>query len=251
MDKNVVYWERQNYSETGFTLIEILEDGTLEQRKFLKQDGDYRDQCFEEAQCETLNLNGKIIIQKVTFNSDGTLKKEALDDHVETVDSYDVSAWMEARKKVREYQKRVEDDMQIDYRSVLMLDSELIAKKLQKTDQKTFPLIPCRIKVSSETIKREKHPEQMFAIYIPMLNEVLYFHHMPKHNHISITGDQLFALDTKITDKPWDNETFLAYVYKKKHEIGNNKTYYRTLIDSQREKRAFMETETIGDLFPR
>lgn len=251
MEKNVVYWERQNYSETGFTLIEILEDGTLNQRKFLKQDGDYRDQCFEEAQCETLNLNGHIIIQKVAFDKDGRLKKEALDDNLEDVESYDVNAWKDARKKVRELQHRVDNDMNVDYCSILRLDSELISKKIKKTDKKTFPLIPCRVSISNGTMKREKHPEQMIAIYAPVLNETLYFHHMPKHNHIAITGDQLFALDTKITKKPLNDEDFLAYVYEKKDEIEKNEKYYRTLIDAQREKRAFMDAETIGDLFPR
>ncbi len=251
MERNVVYWERQHYSENGFTLIEVLEDGTLNQRKFLRQDGDYREHCFEESQCETLNLNGKIIVQKVKFDEKGILSKDALDNNVEDVATFNVEDWQAARKKVRELQKKAADDLSSDYRSILYLDSDLAYKQIKKSKDDYFPIIPCRVKVTNGTLKREKHPEQMFAIYVPVLNEVLYFHHMPKHNHISITGDQLFALDTKITEKPLDEEAFLTYIYEKKHEIEQNDKYYRDLIDSQREKRAFMETETIGDLFPR
>ncbi len=250
MQEKVVYWERQNYTETGFYLVEVFENGQMRKRRFEHRGGDYH--FFEEKSNESIQLEGKIRIEKITFGPDFCLRKVDIVKNLDIVETYDVSEWQKARKTIRSLQKKSKADLEIDYHSVLVLDKKFIKDNLKKTEHHIFPIVIFRaINDEDDCVHRKENPEQVATTYIPSLNEVLYFHHAPDSRHISMTGDNLFALETKVTDATLDDDEFIAYVQRMRDKVEQKQDYYRKLIDSQRERRAMVDTEIIGDLYPR
>jgi hypothetical protein len=251
MNASIVYWQRQNYSEKGFTLIEISEDAKLYKRVFKNFAGDYKDLCFEEKDCETKTLDGTIEIRKVDFGKDSKIKKADIYSSSEVIKTFDASQWQEARTHVRHLQNEVKENIHIDYFSDIVFDDKVLSNYINGEVKAQHTIVPLRVDNENSHFKREIDADQFAVIYVPVINEKIYFHHTLSTNHVSVTGDNLFDLDTKATHANLEEESLLEYIETIRSDIEDNPDHYRKLITQQRKRRAMVDTDVIGDLFPR
>jgi hypothetical protein len=251
MNASIVFWQRQNYSEKGFTLIEISEDAKLYKRVFKNFAGDYKDLCFEEKDCETKALDATIEIRKVDFGKDSRIKKEDIHTKSEVIKTFDSNKWQEARDYVRKMQDKVKDNEHMDYFSDIVFDKNVLSTYINGEVKARHTIVPLRVDNENSHFKREIDADQFAVIYVPVINEKIYFHHTLTTNHVSVTGDNLFDLDTEATHANLDEESLLEYIETIRKDIEDNPDHYRKLITQQRKRRAMVDTDVIGDLFPR
>ncbi len=251
MNASIVFWQRQNYSEKGFTLIEISEDAKLYKRVFKNFAGDYKDLCFEEKDCETKELDATIEIRKVDFGDDSRIKKDDIYTKSEVVKTFDANAWQDARDYVRKMQEDVKENEQVDYFSDIVFDKDVLSSYINGDVKARHTIVPLRVENENNHFKREIDADQFAVIYVPVINEKIYFHHTLTTNHVSVTGDNLFDLDTKATHANLEEGSLLEYIETIRNDIENNPDRYRKLITQQRKRRAMVDTDVIGDLFPR
>ncbi len=250
MRPKIVYWKRFNYRESGFDLAEIFEDGKLVIRKFINHKND--EQYYEEVDVKTIDLQGEIRIEKVEFGNEDFLSKTDLLKRISVTETFDIAEWETARETIRQLQKDTIDQLDIDYHSMLVLDENLFPEEVRAQFERfDYPIVKFRFNFDKEKIKRLEYPEKISIEFIPELNEKLYFHHFPQNNLLTMTGDDLFALHTEYHEEKITDETFLDYIFKMTDNIAKNKRYYRELVNKQRERRAMLETDIIGDLYPR
>jgi len=250
MQPSVVYWKKLNSNEQGYDLIEIFEDGNVVKRSFVQRKDGFH--VYEETAKDGFKPNGKIRIDKVSFSKDGSLNKNEVLKKSKTVETYKLSEWEAARQKVRALQKSVTDDITTDYHSILALDEDSVNISLPTpTNRHDYPIVKLRAINYAQNFKRKVNAERLEKVFIPKLNEVIYFHHLPKQHYVNATADNIFALDTRIANDNFTEEDFFAYINEYVQKINKKLTHYRTLINIQREQRAMHEAEEIGDLFPR
>lgn len=251
MNASIVFWQRQNYSEKGFTLIEISEDAKLYKRVFKNFAGDYKDLCFEEKDCETKELDGTIEIRKVDFGDDSRIKKDDIYTKSDIVKTFDADKWQDARAYVRTMQSEVKDNEHVDYFSDIVFDADVLSAYIKGDVHIRYTIVPLRVNNQNAHFKREINADQFAVIYVPIINEKIYFHHTLSTNHVSVTGDNLFDLDTQATHANLAEGSLLEYIETIRNDIEDDPNRYRKLITEQRKRRAMVDTDVIGDLFPR
>lgn len=250
MQKKVVYWKTYNQTEKGYTLVEIYEDGTLLKRRFERNQKDPF--TYKELQATPCDSKGEIVLEKITFDDAFKVSKHHLPENLEQLESFKLDEWKNARKHVRTMQKEVLDSLSVDYHTVLRLDPESICDEIREIlDRFDFPIVKYRVVSDGDYLKRKKYPEQLSIEFMPSLNEKLYFHHIPENKHFNMSGDNLFALDTTYTESTQDEEGFWNYIHEMLNKVSINLSHYQTLITKQRERRAMLETDVLGDLYPR
>jgi hypothetical protein len=250
MQARVIYWKQYNHTEQGFSLIEIIEDGTILKRSFINHEeyGRY----YQETHQESFQAKGEIVVEKISFDEDFRLKKTDIPNNLERLSTYDFNQWETARKEVRKLQKASVDTLHMDYHSVMRLDIASLPEEIKTVlDRYDFPIVKYRVISDGTYLLRKKYPEQLSIEFIPSLNEKLYFHHIPENNHFNMSGDDLFALDVTVSDELGDEEAFWQYIHSMIQNVEKNLKHYRSLINTQRERRAMLETDVIGDLYPR
>lgn len=252
MKRKRLYSERLHYNEQGFDVIDVCEDGTVLTRHFVKTSKSGHYHTYKETERSSFKPEGKIRIDKVDFSNEPKIRKTEFENHLTTIATFTLDEWKEARKQVVELQKETEDDLTVDYQSVLELDESSVKERIPSpSNKKAFTIVSVRATMHYATIERTKHPEQLAFVYIPELNENLYINHIPGHKHITVTGDNLFALETRQTDETLSDDDFWRTVETIEAQIVENLEYYRSLINKQRERRAAIDTDAIGDLYPR
>ncbi len=249
MKPRVLHWERRNYHEDGFDLVELYEDGTVMVRTF-ERDTDAFEH-FNETDRKESTIDGTIHIERIPFGKDGTLKKTELAQVAKREESFPVAKWKEARKRIREMQGTCALDQSCDCRSILEVDQDTIDGAPLSSVRKTYPVQFVRAFINVTTIRRNPNPDMDTTIFVPTMNEVLFFHYVPETRHYTITGDGLFPVETGTTDNALDEDGFNDFVAEKAKNIESNHTHYRQLINRQRERRAMIETDEAGDLYPR
>jgi hypothetical protein len=250
MQKKIVYWKTYNQSETGYTLVEIYEDGTLLKRRFEKNQKDPF--TYKELSSTPCDSKGEIVLEQITFDEASKVSKHHLPENLKRLETYALKDWKDARKKIRSLQKEALDNLSIDYHTVLKLDQESICDDIRdELDRFEFPIVKYRVVSDGDYLKRKKYPEQLSIEFFPSLNEKLYFHHIPENKHLNMSGDNLFALDTTYTEGIEDEEHFWTYIHEMLNKVSVNLKHYQTLITKQRERRAMLETDVLGDLYPR
>lgn len=251
MNASIVFWQRQNYSEKGFTLIEISEDAKLYKRVFKNFAGDYKDLCFEEKDCETKDLDATIEIRKVEFGDDSRIEKDDIYTKSEVVKTFTADKWQDARTYVRDMQDEVKTNEHVDYFSDIVFDKDVLSSYINGDFKARHTVVPLRVDNQNSHFKREIDADQFAVIYVPVINEKIYFHHTLTTNHVSVTGDNLFDLDTKATHANLEEGSLLEYIETIRNDIESDPNRYRKLITQQRKRRAMVDTDVIGDLFPR
>ncbi len=250
MEPKIVYFKKDRKSSETFELTEIMENGNVLKRTFKQEKDGYH--LYSETSSDTNTPKGEIRIEKVSFNSDGTLKKSDIKSKSETVETFKITDWEEARKRVRELQEEVEANLEVDYHSLLVFDSSNLKTKLPTpTDLYEYPIIKLRALPGNEKITRKQGAEKFETAFVPVIDEKLYFHYYPTKNYVNTTGDNIFALDTRVTDEMYSDEDFLNYISFMVDKVNAKPEHFLTLMNMQREQRAMQEAEDIGDLFPR
>lgn len=250
MRPRLIHWERKNYHANQFDLIEFYENGEVQKRTFKKHVEDYV--YYKEEHTKTFQVQGKIRLDKVTFNSEHKLLNTELGSNYEELKSFDVSDWKKAEKEIRELQDHSNSDLTLDYRLVFIVDVDSLSNDnpLPK-ERKEYQITFFRAITTTQYIHRLENPENLAIIFAPELNESLYFHYIPESNHITLTGDNLFALSTNVVKQKLNEYDFYETVQEMLAEVNSNIRYYHTLITKQRDRRAMLETDVMGDLYPR
>jgi hypothetical protein len=250
MQPRVIHWERKNYSNNQFDLIEFYETGEVVKRTFQKQVEDFVS--YEEKDKKTFQVQGHIRLDKVMFDENHKLLNKDLSKNKQEIKTFESSEWENAEEYIRQLQDETSDDLSTDFRLVFVVNQESLSNDVPlPKERKEYQITYFRAVTTTQYIHRLKHPENLAIIFIPELNESLYFHYIPDNDHITLTGDNLFALNTKIVDHKLNEYTFYETVIDMLKEIKNNIQYYHTLIIKQRDRRAMLETDVMGDLYPR
>lgn len=245
-----MYFKKSRQPAETFELTEILENGNVVHGAFKQTKDGFH--LYAETSKKTFKPKGNIRIDKVSFNEEGALKKTEITKNSETVETFKFSDWEAARKRIRELQESVNDDMSVDYHSLVEFDASSVDIDLPTpTDKYEYPIIKLRALPGSEEIKRKKGAEKFERVFIPVIDEMLYFHYYPTKNYVNTTGDNIFALDTRVTDEMYSDNDFLAYISYMVDKVNAKPEHFMTLMNMQREQRAMQEAEEIGDLFPR
>ncbi len=250
MEAKMVHWQRFHYDEHGFELLEVFEDGKIMVRRFQKRDDDTR--FYKETKREDFTAHGKIVVEKADFGREGKIQDKELSQKVETVKEYPLEEWQEARKHVQKLQDDSADSVTHDYHSLLLVEGENLSTELKDMlVGRVFPIMKFRFENRGGTLYKETYPERLEIRFLPELNERLYFYLHAKQQHLTTTGDNLFALHTKHCDADFCETDFKDYIESMLEEIRNQPVRYHDLITKQRDRRAMIETDDIGDLYPR
>ncbi len=249
MQPRVLHWERRNYHEDGFDLVQLFEDGTVLLRSYTRDTDAFEH--FNETSRQTFSIDGTIHLERIDFGDDGTLKKTELVQRAHRVESYPLPQWQTARKKIRDMQSTCALDQSCDGRSLLEVEAKSVKATPLSSVRKTYPIQFVRARINVTTIQRNPSPDLDDTVFIPTMNEVLFFHYSPKTNQLTISGDGLFPVETTLTDETLDADSFYDVMMRKANHIEAHHTHYRQLITAQRERRAMIETDAAGDLFPR
>ncbi len=250
MRPRLIHWERKNYRSNEFDLIEFYENGEVLKRTFQKQVKDYV--YYEETLKETYQIKGKIRLDKVTFDEHQKLQNIDLIKNKQEIKNFEVEHWEEAQEYIRKLHDDTVHDLTTDYRLVFVVDKESQTDEnpLPK-ERKEFQITYFRAVTTTQYIHRLENPENLAIIFVPELNESLYFHYIPEANHITLTGDNLFALSTKVVKNKLNEYEFFETVQDMLKDVKENIKYYHMLIIKQRDRRAMLETDVMGDLYPR
>jgi len=250
MQPKILYYKKTRNTEQDFDLVEIMENGEVVKRTFKQKKDGYH--LYEETSRDGFNPNGEIRIDKVSFKKDGTLRHDEIANNSKTVETYKIKEWQKAREHVRELQAEVKEDTSVDYHSLLVLTEDAPNKDIPSpTGKHVYPIVKLRANAYSENIRRKVLPEKVEKAFCPVINETLYFNHYPAKNYVNTTGDNIFALDTRTTDDTYTDDDFLDYINFMIKKVEAKPEHYLTLIHMQREQRAMLEAEEIGDLYPR
>lgn len=250
MRPRLIHWERKNYHTNAFDLIEFYEHGEVVKRTFKKQVKDYV--YFEETNKESFMVDGHIRLDKVTFTEGQKLLNKDLINKKEEVKTFAIEDWEKAEKEIRRLHDETVKDLTIDYRLVFVVDTESLSKETPlPKERKEYQITYFRAVTTTNYIFRLENPENLAIIFVPELNESLYFHYIPDANHITMTGDNLFALSTKVVKEKLNEYEFFETVQDMLEDVKENVKYYHTLIIKQRDRRAMLETDVMGDLYPR
>ncbi len=250
MEKKRIHWKRYNHAETGFKLIEVMEDGEIVKRTHGECHDE--DKFYCEKDRETFDAGKEIRLDKVDFGKDHKLEKDDIADAVKVLETFEPGDWQAARERVKQFQKEVEDDLSTDYHTLLVLDADKLDAETNEVLKETkFPIVLCRYKRKNSTMIRVKHPDEVRVEYVAALDEKLYFHHHPESKHLNMTGDDLFALHAVYYKDEDTENVFDRYVDDMLKDVHDNIKYYRRLIDQQRNRRAMHDTDMTGDLYPK
>ncbi len=250
MYPKIVYWKRFNYTEVGYKLIEVSENGQLLQRTFKRNTKN--EEFFEELESKTIQLKGKINLEKIQLDSDYCVLKSEFKNRLELLSTYSLDQWTDARDRVVQLQNDSENDLTVDYHTVLVIDPASMNDELSEQFERfEFPIVKFRFNFNDDCFQRRKYAAYSAVEFSPTINEKLYFHYIPESQYLTMTGDDLFALHTETVKDRLSEEGFVKYIQTRKADVEKNNTFYRTLIIQQRERRAMLETEVIGDLYPR
>jgi hypothetical protein len=250
MRPRLIHWERKNYQTNQFDLIEFYEHGEVLKRTFKKQVKDYV--YYAEVNKESFMVKGNIRLDKVTFNEDQKLLNKDLIHNKEEVEHFALEDWEKAEKTIRKLQDDTAKDLTVDYRLVFVVDTDSITgdNPLPK-ERREYQITFFRAITTTKYIFRLENPENLAIIFVPELNESLYFHYIPDANHITMTGDNLFALSTRVVKEKLNEYEFFETVQDMLEDVHSDVKYYHTLIVKQRDRRAMLETDIMGDLYPR
>jgi len=250
MRPRLLHWERKNFHANQFDLVEFYEHGEVLKRTFQKQVTDFV--YYEETHQETYKIKGKIRLDKVTFDEHHKLLNKDLVNNTQEIKTFEVTKWKEAEEYIRKLHDDTVKDLSSDYRLVFVVDAESQTDEnpLPK-ERKEFQITFFRAVTTTQYIQRLENPENLAIIFVPELNESLYFHYIPEANHITLTGDNLFALSTKVVKNKLNEYEFFDTVQVMLEDVKDNIKYYHTLIIKQRDRRAMLETDIMGDLYPR
>ncbi|MEC9484242.1 MAG: hypothetical protein UMR38_00015 [Candidatus Izemoplasma sp.] len=250
MKPRALYTERIKYNSNGFELVRFYEDGNVTHQKFVHDDHGYSS--FHTTESNTYEVDGNIILQEVHFDDENKRLNTELSDHIKVLDTFSKEEYEKAHKKLMALHKETHEDLSVDYRLVFELDLQNLDKGIPvPREVKTYPITYFRATTNIKEIERKKDPENLAIRFIPTMNESLYFHYIPNNDHITMTGDNLFALDTRQLDNKLSEQEFVDYVDKMVEDVKDNTDYYQSLIKSQRNRRASLETDEMGDLYPR
>ncbi len=250
MEKRLVHWQRYNHDEKGFNYLEIHEDGSLIDRRFQKRTG--VPHLYEETDRLEKDIDAEIVIEKLNFPTPGKHEEKDIADHVEKMKTFPVEEWQSARGEAERYQDGSEEDMSVDYHSLLVIGKEDLPDHLQAALFRTmFPIVKFRIEKEEGVVFRKKDPERLAVRFVPELNERLYFYLYAKEKHLSTTGDALFALHTQQCEEGFCETDFEGYVDNMVQAISADLGRYHDLIVTQRNRRAMIDTDDTGDLYPR
>ncbi len=250
MKAKIVFWKRFNYTESGYELIELYENGEIVYRKFKRNT--LNEEYFDETSNQSLVITGQIKLEKIQLDANYCVHKNEVANRIETIAEFAIEDWKNARNEVLKLQKDSETDLTIDYHTVLHVDSDSLESSLvTQFERFDYPIIKFRFDFNDDCFQRRKKASYSAIEFSPSLNERLYFHYIPENRYLTMTGDDLFALHTKYSEEDLNEDSFYDYVDKLKKDVEKNRKYYRSLIVQQRERRAMLETDIIGDLYPR
>jgi len=250
MEQKIVYWKQYDIHEDTFSLVEVFEDGHVLDRSFEAEKKGLKR--FTETNRETHDLNGSIHIEKITFDKEGKLDVDRFDNSTEVHKTFKTDEWQTARKEVEKLQDDTIEDMQIDYHSVLCIEEKGVPEKLLKLFGGTkFVIVNFRYEKQGSTLVKKRYPERLETRFVPEINERIYFDLHTESNHLTTTGDNIFALHTQDCEKDFCVSDFEDYISIMLKKIKDNPKYYQDLIMKQRNRRVEIDTEQTGDLFPR
>ena len=250
MRPRIIHWERKNYSTNQFDLVEFYETGEVIKRTFQKQVKDFV--YYKEQTKKSYLVKGIIRVDKVTFNNQHKLFNIDLPQNKQEIKKFDVEDWQKAEKYIRQLQDDTSRDLSTDYRLVFVVDDGSLKDDTPlPKGRKEYQITYFRAITTTQYIHRLEYPENLAIVFVPELNESLYFHYIPDNDHITLTGENLFALRTNIVKEKLNEYVFFETVQDMIEDVKNNLEYYHTLIIKQRDRRAMLETDVMGDLYPR
>lgn len=250
MEPKIVHWQRYDFNDYGFSLVEIFEDGRILDRSF-KALNDGR-MMFEEKRNEKHELKGEIVVERVDFTDEGRLPVDEVEDHAETMKTYSLEQWQKARRDIEKLQDDSIDNMRHDYDSLLVIDRGSLPDDLKKVVTKDdFPIVKFRYDKEGKTLVRKRYPERLEVRFVPEINERIYFDLLTENNHLTTTGDNIFAIHTQDCKADFCVTDFEDYIATMLRNMKENPNYYHDLILKQRERRVQIDTEEMGDLYPR
>jgi len=250
MEPKIVYWKQYDIHEDTFSLVEVFEDGHVLDRSFKAEKKGLKS--YSEEGRETHDLHGNIHIEKITFAKEGKLDVDKFDNSTEVHKTFKTDEWQKARKDVESLQDDTIEDMQVDYHSILAIDEKGVSEKLLKLFGGTkFVIVNFRYEKQGSTLVKKRYPERLETRFVPEINERIYFDLHTENNHLTTTGDNIFALHTQDCEKDFCVSDFEDYISIMLKKIKDNPKYYQDLIMKQRNRRVEIDTEQTGDLFPR
>lgn len=250
MKPRVLTSERIKYNANGYELVRLYEDGTVLHTSYEHNKNDYAS--FHETNKKEYQVNGKLLLQEVTFDDDNKRKNTDLGKHTKTLKKFNEKDYTKAHEELIKLQKETHDNLSVDYRLLFELDEKSVKEDVPiPKEVKTYPVTYFRATTNIAEIERKKYPENLAIRFVPTMNESLYFHYIPNNDHITMTGDNLFALATRHVKTKLSEQQFVDYVDAMVDEVENHAEYYHSLIKFQRNRRASLETDEAGDLYPR
>ncbi len=250
MEPKIVYWRRYDFNDHGYKLVEVFENGKVLDRSF-KALNDAR-MMFRETDQSTHEVEGDILIERVDFTNDGRLPVNDVKEQSETMKTYALSDWQKARRDAEKLQDDSVDNMRHDYHSLLEIDKAALPEHLQAIVEKTaFPIVKFRYEKEGKTLIRKRYPERLEVRFVPEINERIYFDLLTETNHLTTTGDNIFAIHTQDCKTDFCVTDFEDYIANMLKNMKENPEHYHDLILKQRERRVQIDTEEMGDLYPR
>lgn len=250
MERKVVFWKRFAYKESGYKVLEICDDGTALLRTFENQKDE--DWLYKEVDQDETPLQGKILIEHVDFGEDGKIKAEALPNKVKTMETYELKDFASARDRVQTRQNLSLSTLKEDYHSILVLEPSSIPEHIKNLlPDTTFPIIKFRYENDNGVLLRKEKPRRLETRFIPELNETIYFYLDTGQENLTTTGDNIFSIDTKHCEPGFCETDFDAYIQDMVKDMKANLKQYHDLFVRQRNRMAMLDTDVIGDLYPR
>ncbi|MCF7926444.1 MAG: hypothetical protein K9L74_02545 [Candidatus Izimaplasma sp.] len=247
MKPRLIYKKRSNHSSRGFELVRLYENGNVLQKKYKHSYTKY-----QETDSKTFHVKGTIVLEEIHFDKDNKRKTTELLNHVKELKTFKEKEYEKAHKELTKLHEETEANLSVDYRLMFVLDTSSLTEEIEiPKEVKTYPITFLRATTSVSVIERKKNPENLAIRFVPIINENLYFHYIPNNDHITMTGDNLFALATRNVDKKLSEQEFVDYVDGMVEEVKDKEEYYVSLIKSQRQRIAALETKEMGDLYPR
>ena len=250
MKPRVLKSERIKYNANGYELVRLYEDGTVLHNSYEHNKNDYAS--FHVTDSKKYQVKGTLLLQEVTFDENNKRKNNELKKHTKTLKKFSEKDYVKAHEELVQLHKDTLENLDVDYRLIFELDLDSVKKDVPiPKEVKTYPVTYFRATTNIAEIERKKHPENLAIRFVPTMNESLYFHYIPNNDHITMTGDNLFALATRHVKTKLSEQQFVEYVDAMVDEVENHAEYYHSLIKYQRNRRASLETDEAGDLYAR
>ena len=250
METKIVFWKQYDVDEDTFSLLEVFEDGRVLDRSFKAQKKGRR--LFDETNRKSYTLNAEILIEKIEFDKDGKLEVNKFDKNTEIYQTFTLNQWQKARKVIEKLQDDTIENMCVDYHSIIHLKKDTLPEHLRKLlNKKHFTIVNFRYEKEGSTLIKKRYPERLETRFVPQINERIYFDLLTENNHLTTTGDNIFALHTQDCEKDFCVTDFEDYIANMLKKIKDNPKHYQALFMKQRTRRVEIDTEQTGDLFPR